>query len=60
MLVLHALGLVVDLLGSRLVLVGLETTLGLVTSVGEGLLGLLLVRLRRVRSELLLGLYSSC
>ena len=54
--VFHTLGLVVNFLASRLVLVGLDTTLDPVTRVREGLLDLVLSGLGRVRSDLLLGL----
>lgn len=54
--VVHALGLVPHGLLGRLVLIGLKTASHPVRGVGPSLLGLLLARLRVVRSELLLGL----
>lgn len=57
LVVMDTLGLVVGLLGSRLVLVRLSATSETVGGVGNSLLDLVLGRLGRVRSELLLGLY---
>lgn len=56
LIVVGALGLVEDFLGSALVLVGLTTTSKAVSGVSDGLLDLVLGRLGGVRSHLLLSL----
>ena len=58
LVVVDTLALVPSLLGGRLVLVGLGATSETVTGVGDGLLGLVLSGLGRVRSDLLLSLCS--
>lgn len=54
--IMGALSLIEGLLGTALVVVRLETTSDAVTSVGNGLLDLVLSGLGGVRSHLLLGL----
>lgn len=56
MVVFGTLSLVKGLLSAALAIVGLKTTSKTVTSVGDGLLDLVLGRLGGVRDQLLLGL----
>ena len=54
--VVAALGLVENLLGTRLGVIGLDTTSNTVGGIGDSLLDLFRGRLGGVRSQLLLGL----
>lgn len=58
LVVVNTLGLIPSLLGGRLVFVGLGATSETVCGVGDGLLNLILSGLGRVRSDLLLSLFS--